>query len=73
MVMQKKNSEWDAKSVKALRQHLKITQAEMADRLGMRQQTVSEWEGGIYIPRGASVKMLSMVADRSKFKYDAGK
>jgi DNA-binding transcriptional regulator YiaG len=68
-----RNKEWDARRVRALRQHLKLTQAGMADRLGMRQQTVSEWEVGIYAPRGASIKMLSIVADHSKFQYDAGK
>jgi len=71
--MRKRKQQWDAGSIKALRRHLKLTQAGMAEELGMRQQTVSEWEVGEYEPRGASAKMLSIVADRSKFKYDAGK
>jgi DNA-binding transcriptional regulator YiaG len=41
----------------------------MADKLGTRQQTVSEWEVGLYEPRGASAKLLSIIADRSEFKY----
>jgi DNA-binding transcriptional regulator YiaG len=67
----KKAVDWDAQSIKALRQHLKLTQSSMAEELGTRQQTVSEWEVGLYEPRGASAKLLSMIADRSKFKYKA--
>ena len=67
----KKNENWDAQRVRALRVHLKQTQARMADQLGMRQQTVSEWEQGLYQPRGASIKLLTIIADRSGFKYEA--
>ncbi len=41
----------------------------MAERLGVRQQTVSEWETGQYEPRGTSVTLLGMVAERSEFEY----
>jgi DNA-binding transcriptional regulator YiaG len=71
MSKNKKALDWDAQSIKALRQHLKLTQSGMAEELGTRQQTVSEWEVGLYEPRGASAKLLSMIADRSKFKYEA--
>ena len=60
---------WDADSILALRKHLDLTQTEMADKLGTRQQTISEWEKGMYQPRGASAKLLSIVAEGSKFKY----
>jgi len=43
----------------------------MADRLGTRQQTISEWEQGMYQPRGASATLLSIVADSSGFKWDS--
>ncbi|MGD0855331.1 MAG: helix-turn-helix domain-containing protein [Dehalococcoidia bacterium] len=69
MSKDKKAPDWDAKRVKALRQYLKLTQSGMADKLGTRQQTVSEWEVGLYEPRGASAKLLSIIADRSEFKY----
>jgi DNA-binding transcriptional regulator YiaG len=62
---------WNAGDVKALRKHLGITQTEMAGRLGTRQQTISEWELGLYQPRGASSTLLSIVADQSGFRYDA--
>jgi DNA-binding transcriptional regulator YiaG len=64
---------WDAGSIKALRGYLDLTQVEMAGQMGIRQQTVSEWEQGQYLPRGASARLLSIIADRSGFKYDAGK
>jgi DNA-binding transcriptional regulator YiaG len=57
----------------ALRRHLGLTQRELSDRLGTRQQTISEWEKGMYRPRGASATLLSIVADRSGFTYKAGK
>ncbi len=57
--------------IRELRRHLGLTQAEMAARLGTRQQTISEWEKGMYRPRGASATLLSIVADGSGFEYDA--
>ncbi|MEI6186051.1 MAG: helix-turn-helix domain-containing protein [Dehalococcoidia bacterium] len=68
-----KKESWDAGRIKALRGHLDLTQVEMAGQMGIRQQTVSEWEQGQYLPRGASARLLSIIADRSGFKYDAGK
>jgi DNA-binding transcriptional regulator YiaG len=62
---------WNSTDVKALRKHMGLTQQEMADRLGTRQQTISEWELGLYQPRGASSTLLSIVADQSGFKYNA--
>lgn len=61
--------DWNSKSILALRKHLDLTQTEMAGKLGTRQQTISEWEKGVYQPRGASAKLLSLVAEGSKFKY----
>ena len=58
--------------MKGLRRHLALTQTELAEELGVRQQTVSEWENGQYTPRGASEKLLNMVAERGGFPYRAG-
>ena len=66
-----KRREWDSEHIRALRHHLGLTQRELADRLGTRQQTISEWEIGLYKPRGASSTLLSIVAERARFKYDA--
>jgi DNA-binding transcriptional regulator YiaG len=63
---------WDSAKIHALRAHLKLTQNEMAEQLGTRQQTISEWEKGMYSPRGASATLLSIVAERAKFQYRAG-
>ena len=48
-----------------------LTQRGLADRLGTRQQTVSEWETGMYEPRGTSATLLSIIAEQAKFKYEA--
>ncbi len=60
---------WDADQIQALRKHLEMTQEDLADELNVRQQTVSEWETGQYQPRGASEKLLSIVAERATFLY----
>ena len=44
-------------------------ESEWDKEMGTRQQTVSEWETGLYRPRGASKKMLSILAERSSFQY----
>lgn len=62
---------WDGELVRALRQHMGMTQAELADELGVRQQTVSEWEKGVYTPTRASAKHLMLVAEKANFKYEA--
>ena len=61
--------EWDSEKVKALRQHLGLTQTELSEELGVRQQTVSEWECGVYKPRVSSAKLLNLVAEREQFQY----
>jgi DNA-binding transcriptional regulator YiaG len=63
---------WDKAKIQALRQHLGLTQQAMAEQLGTRQQTISEWETGMYQPRGASSTLLSLIAERANFKYSAG-
>ena len=63
--------QWDGESIHALRAHLGLTQRKMADELGTRQQTISEWEKGMYRPRGASVTLLGIVAEKARFEYQA--
>ena len=64
-----KQLKWDSRSIQALRSHLGLTQRELADRLGTRQQTISEWETAMYKPRGASATLLSIVAEQARFKH----
>ena len=63
--------QWDREHIQALRRHLGLTQRELADQLGTRQQTISEWETGRYEPRGASSTLLSIIAERAQFEYKA--
>jgi DNA-binding transcriptional regulator YiaG len=42
----------------------------MADEMGTRQQTISEWEKEMYRPRGASSTLLTIIAERADFRYD---
>ncbi len=63
---------WDARRVKALRRHLGYTQRRLAEELGTRQQTISEWETGQYRPRGPSARLLTLVAERASFRYEVG-
>jgi putative transcriptional regulator len=56
--------------VAALRAALRLSQAEFASVIGVRQQTVSEWETGRYAPRGASARLLGLVAEDAA-AYDA--
>lgn len=63
------DSGWSSESIARLRARLGLTQAEMARALGVRQQTISEWETGRYEPRGASVRMLQFLAE-SREPYD---
>ena len=68
--MARRKAVWDSERVKALRRHLGMTQQEMAQEMNTRQQTISEWETGLYQPRGASERLLSIVAERAGFAYD---
>ena len=63
---------WSAEDVRALRQHLGLTQESFSDQLGMRQQTISEWEVGKHRPRGASVTLLNVIAESAGFRYRTG-
>lgn len=71
MAWKKTPRPWDARRVRALRRHLGLSQDALADELGTRQQTVSEWETGQYQPRGASATLLGIIAERAGFEYAA--
>ena len=49
-----------ANRVKLLRQSKKMSQSQLADRLGVKKQTVSNWENDNIMP---SVEMVVKVAD----------
>jgi DNA-binding XRE family transcriptional regulator len=60
---------WDSELIRALRAHMEMSQTQMAAELGVRQQTISEWETGMYQPTRAMSKLLSFVAERAGFTY----
>jgi len=69
MENKKQKRKWSKEEIRALRKHLNLTQVKLAQELGTRQQTISEWEKGMYRPRGASATLLNIVAERSGFIY----
>jgi DNA-binding transcriptional regulator YiaG len=63
---------WDGAMVRALRAHLGLNQSAFAELLGVRQQTVSEWETAVYAPTKARSKHLMLVAERAAFPFKEG-
>lgn len=61
------NVVWNSYSIKLLRLHMGLTQTEFAKQLGVRHQTVSEWERGLYEPTRATSKHLDLVAEKAGF------
>ena len=64
------NFKWQAENIHALRSHLGLSQTAFSRELGIRQQTISEWETGMYAPRGASVTILTLLAVSSNFPFE---
>lgn len=64
---------WNGELIKGLRSHLGLNQAQLAEKLGVRQQTISEWEKGIYAPSLKTSKYLSLVAREVQFEYNENK
>jgi len=54
---------WDGERVRRLRAALGDSQQTFAERLGTRQQTVSEWERGASRPRRMARRLLAMLAE----------
>jgi len=59
---------WDSSAIKALRKHMELTQAKFAEELGVRRQTVSEWENGVYEPDRSTAKHLELIAKQKDFE-----
>ena len=61
---------WTAQLIKALRQYMGLSQEKFARELGVRQQTISEWEQDIYMPTRATAKHLTLIAERAGFELE---
>jgi len=61
---------WTSAEIRHLRLRLGWSQAELARRLGCRQQTVSEWETEAYVPHNAYSKLLDLLHDHLQVHSD---
>ena len=55
------------REIKTRRQDLGLGQGDLADRLGVTQQTISRWEGGVVLP---PPKRLAALAEVLELKLD---
>jgi DNA-binding transcriptional regulator YiaG len=62
---------WNRESLRALRREHSLTQADLAHKLGCRQQTVAEWETEISSPSNAYRRLLTYVAENLMRKKNA--
>jgi DNA-binding XRE family transcriptional regulator len=65
----RKSQGWSADEIKSLREHTGWSQQELAQQLGVRQQTVSDWELGIHASRRSMGKLLQMIAETVGYPY----
>lgn len=59
---------WDRSAIRSLRQYMKMTQSQFAEKMGVRRQTISEWENGVYLPDRSTMKHLGLVAEKEDFE-----
>jgi DNA-binding transcriptional regulator YiaG len=58
---------WNADAIKALRISKGLNQSQFASELGVRRETVSEWENSKYEPDRSRCKLLSLLAKQVNF------
>jgi DNA-binding transcriptional regulator YiaG len=51
--------------IRFIREKLRLTQKELADRLGTYQATVGRWEAGTHVPRGGYLRELHKLYQRA--------
>ncbi|NMF86604.1 helix-turn-helix transcriptional regulator [Nodosilinea sp. P-1105] len=59
---------WQQDAIRALRKHMSLTQMEFSEQLGVRRQTISEWENGVYDPDRSTSKFLELIAKQANFE-----
>lgn len=52
--------------IKELRKRLKVTQQELADKLGVHRVTVAEWEGNNKHPSNLAKRQLARLVNNAK-------
>ncbi len=62
---------WNGDLIKMLRTHLGMNQEQFAREVGLSQETISLLENNVYEPKRSVSKLLSVVAERASFQYDA--
>ena len=62
---------WTAGQIKGLREFTGWTQQELANRMHIRQQTVSDWELGLHTAHRSMGKLLQMIAEDVGYPYRA--
>ncbi len=65
----RKSQGWTGKQIKTLREFAGWSQQELADRLEVRQQTISDWEVGNHSARRSMNKLLQLIAEVVGFPY----
>lgn len=59
--------EWNGEAIKALRAYKALSQQQFASELGVRRETVSEWENSKYEPDRSKRKLLDIIAKQANF------
>ena len=70
--MNQQQDEWDAEGILALRARLGESQQAFAERVGTRQQTISEWERGTSRPARMAQRLLTLIAEAGQPAYQVG-
>lgn len=65
----RKPQTWTGEQIKALREFAGWSQQELADRMQVRQQTISDWEVGNHTARRAMGRLLQIIAEEIGFPY----
>ncbi len=56
----------DKNALRQLRLRLNMTQQQLATEIGIAMSTLSRWERGEGVPRGAALKLLQALSKSSK-------
>jgi putative transcriptional regulator len=58
------------KDVKEYRKSRGLSQHNLADKLGVRRATISDWENGIYFPTNENIKKMAQVFDVEAYQLE---